>query len=30
MFLAEDAGPTDPPAAAAAWYGVRFTVDEGR
>jgi hypothetical protein len=28
MFLAEDAGPTDPPAAAAAWYRVRFTVDE--
>jgi hypothetical protein len=28
MFLAEDAGPTDPPAAPAAWYRVRFTVDE--
>ena len=28
MFLAENAGPTDPPAAAAAWYRVRFTVDE--
>jgi hypothetical protein len=28
MFLAEDAGPTDPPAAAAPWYRVRFTVDE--
>jgi hypothetical protein len=28
MFLAEDSGPTDPPAAAAAWYRVRFTVDE--
>jgi hypothetical protein len=27
MFLAEDAGPTDPPAA-APWYRVRFTVDE--
>ncbi len=27
MFLAEDAGPTDPPAAAAPWYRVRFTVD---
>jgi hypothetical protein len=28
MFLAQDAGPTDPPAAAAPWYRVRFTVDE--
>jgi hypothetical protein len=28
VFLAEDAGPTDPPAAAAPWYRVRFTVDE--
>jgi hypothetical protein len=28
MFLAEDVGPTDPPAAAAPWYRVRFTVDE--
>jgi hypothetical protein len=28
MFLAEDGGPTDPPAAAAPWYRVRFTVDE--
>jgi hypothetical protein len=28
MFLAEDAGPTDPPTAAAPWYRVRFTVDE--
>jgi hypothetical protein len=28
MFLADDAGPTDPPAAAAPWYRVRFTVDE--
>jgi hypothetical protein len=28
MFLAEDAGPTDPPAAAAPWYRVRFTIDE--
>jgi hypothetical protein len=28
MFLAEDAGPTDPPSAAAPWYRVRFTVDE--
>jgi hypothetical protein len=28
MFLAEDAGPTNPPASAAAWYRVRFTVDE--
>jgi hypothetical protein len=28
MFLAEDAGPTDPPAAAAPFYRVRFTVDE--
>jgi hypothetical protein len=28
MFLAEDAGPTDPPAAAAPWYRVRFSVDE--
>jgi hypothetical protein len=28
MFFAEDAGPTDPPAAAAPWYRVRFTVDE--
>ena len=27
MFLAEDAGPTDPPAAAAPWYRVRFTMD---
>ena len=27
MFLAEDAGPTDPPPAAAPWYRVRFTVD---
>ena len=27
MFLADDAGPTDPPAAAAPWYRVRFTVD---
>jgi hypothetical protein len=27
MFLAEDAGPTDPPAAAAPWYRLRFTVD---
>ena len=26
-FLAHDAGPTDPPAAAAPWYRVRFTVD---
>jgi hypothetical protein len=26
-FLAQDAGPTDPPAAAAPWYRVRFTVD---
>jgi hypothetical protein len=28
MFLADDAGPADPPAAAAPWYRVRFTVDE--
>jgi hypothetical protein len=28
MFLAQDTGPTDPPAAAAPWYRVRFTVDE--
>jgi hypothetical protein len=28
MFLAQDAGPTDPPAAAARWYRVTFTVDE--
>jgi hypothetical protein len=28
MFLAQDAGPTDPPASAARWYRVRFTVDE--
>lgn len=28
MFLAQDAGPTDPPAAPAPWYRVRFTVDE--
>ena len=28
MFLADDAGPTDPPAAAAPWYRVTFTVDE--
>jgi hypothetical protein len=28
MFLAQDAGPTDPPATAAPWYRVRFTVDE--
>jgi MYXO-CTERM domain-containing protein len=28
MFLAEDAGPTDPPHTAAPWYRVRFTVDE--
>jgi hypothetical protein len=28
MFLANDAGPTDPPATAAPWYRVRFTVDE--
>jgi hypothetical protein len=28
-FLAEDAGPTDPPAAAAPWYRVRFTVEHG-
>jgi hypothetical protein len=28
MFLAEDAGPTAPPAAAAPWYRVRFTVNE--
>jgi hypothetical protein len=28
MFLADDAGPTNPPASAAAWYRVRFTVDE--
>jgi hypothetical protein len=27
MFLAEDAGPTDPPAAAAPFYRVRFTMD---
>src|SRR3954451_3475900 len=27
MFLVEDGGPTDPPAAAAPWYRVRFTVD---
>ena len=27
MFLAQDAGPTDPPGAAAPWYRVRFTVD---
>jgi len=27
-FLTEDAGPTDPPAAAAPWYRVRFTIDE--
>jgi hypothetical protein len=27
MFLAEDAGPTDPPAAAAPWFRVRYTVD---
>jgi hypothetical protein len=26
-FLAQDAGPTDPPPAAAPWYRVRFTVD---
>jgi hypothetical protein len=28
MFFAEDAGPTDPPATAAPWYRVHFTVDE--
>jgi len=28
MALAQDAGPTDPPRAAAPWYRVRFTVDE--
>jgi hypothetical protein len=28
LFLAEDSGPTDPPAAAAPWYRLRFTVDE--
>jgi hypothetical protein len=28
MFLADDAGPTDPPAASAPWYRLRFTVDE--
>jgi hypothetical protein len=28
MFLAEDVGPKDPPAAAAPWYRVRSTVDE--
>ena len=28
MFLAGDAGPTDPPAAAAPFYRLRFTVDE--
>jgi hypothetical protein len=28
MFFAEDAGPTDPPAAPAPWYRLRFTVDE--
>jgi hypothetical protein len=28
MFLAHDAGPTDPPASAAPWYRIRFTVDE--
>jgi hypothetical protein len=28
MFLADDAGPTNPPAAAAPWFRVRFTVDE--
>jgi hypothetical protein len=28
-FLAEDAGPTDPPAAAAPWYRVRFTIEHG-
>src|SRR5215210_9272365 len=28
MFLAQDAGPTDPPAAAAPFYRLRFTVDE--
>jgi hypothetical protein len=27
MFLAEDAGPTDPPAATAPWFRVRYTVD---
>ena len=27
-LLASDAGPTEPPAAAAPWYRVRFTVDE--
>ena len=27
MFLAQDAGPADPPAAPAPWYRVRFTVD---
>jgi hypothetical protein len=27
-FLAQDAGPADPPAAPAPWYRVRFTVDE--
>lgn len=29
MFLADDAGPTDPPAAAAPWYRLRFTVEHG-
>lgn len=29
MFLAEDAGPTDPPAAGAPWYRVRFTIEHG-
>jgi hypothetical protein len=29
MFLADDAGPTDAPAAAAPWYRVRFTVRHG-
>jgi hypothetical protein len=27
-FLAQDAGPAEPPAAPAPWYRVRFTVDE--
>jgi hypothetical protein len=27
IFLAEDAGPMDPPAAAAPWFRVRYTVD---
>ena len=29
MFLAEDAGPAEPPAAAAPWYRLRYTAEHG-